>query len=300
MQELFGIPMDTLMIILLIIFGLGTVVTAIVAARNPVLFKTAVRNIPRRRTQTALIILGLMLATLLISAALTTGDTISHSIRLGAINGQGLVDVTVGSTEEEAGGRPTYFDSSQIELVRDALAGDNQVAGIAPLARETAAVRAPETSLSEPRVTVLGIEQTAMTNFDPILDSSGATYSVTDLADDVLYISQRLANALDVLPLHMKYWGSEEAMEEGNPVGILERGEPVTLPPVLYVQGEKDMMHPRPHLDRFVAAYRKRGGEVDLALYPDEVEGFVVRNASGPNAPKAMERIIAFVHRHLS
>lgn len=102
-----------------------------------------------------------------------------------------------------------------------------------------------------------------------------------------------------VLPLHMKYWGSEEAMEEGNPVRILERGEPVTLPPVLYVQGEKDMMHPRPDLDRFVAAYRKRGGEVDLALYPDEAEGFVVRNAGGSNAPKAMERIIAFVHRHL-
>lgn len=102
-----------------------------------------------------------------------------------------------------------------------------------------------------------------------------------------------------VLPLHMKYWGSEEAMEEGNPVRILERGEQAALPPVLYVQGEKDMMHPRPDLDRFVAAYRKRGGEVDLALYPDEVEGFVVRNASGPNAPRAMERIIAFVHRHL-
>lgn len=102
-----------------------------------------------------------------------------------------------------------------------------------------------------------------------------------------------------VLPLHMKYWGSEDAMEEGNPVRILERGEPATLPPVLYVQGEKDMMHPRPDLDRFVVSYRKRGGEVDLALYPDEVEGFVVRNANGPNAPKAMERIIAFVHRHL-
>lgn len=103
-----------------------------------------------------------------------------------------------------------------------------------------------------------------------------------------------------VLPLHMKYWSSEAAMEEGNPVGILERGEHKALPPVLYVQGDKDMMHPRPDLDRFVAAYRKRGGEVDLALYPGEVEGFVIRNASGPNAPKAMERIIGFVHRHLA
>jgi acetyl esterase/lipase len=101
-----------------------------------------------------------------------------------------------------------------------------------------------------------------------------------------------------VLPLHMKYWGSEEAMDEGNPVGILERGEPVQLPPVLYVQGDKDMMHPRPDLERFVAAYRKRGGEVDLALYEGQIEGFIIRNPT-PAAPLALDRIIAFVHRHL-
>ena len=34
-------------------------------------------------------------------------------------------------------------------------------------------------------------------------------------------------------------------MEEGNPVGILERGEAVEMPPVLYVQGGNDIVHPR-------------------------------------------------------
>ena len=102
-----------------------------------------------------------------------------------------------------------------------------------------------------------------------------------------------------VIPSHDKYWGSETAMAEGNPVAALEAGEIVEMPPVLYVQGEDDVMHPRPHLDRFVEQYRRRGGEVSLALYPGEVEGFILRNADAPAAGLATERIISFVHRTL-
>src|SRR5215510_14878624 len=55
-----------------------------------------------------------------------------------------------------------------------------------------------------------------------------------------------------VIPLHLKFWQTEEAMEEGNPVGILERGEAVAMPPVLYVQGANDVVHPKADLERFV------------------------------------------------
>ncbi|MBI3304591.1 MAG: alpha/beta hydrolase, partial [Deltaproteobacteria bacterium] len=70
-----------------------------------------------------------------------------------------------------------------------------------------------------------------------------------------------------VLPLHDKYWQSEAAMAEGNPVLALERGERVDLPPVLYIQGTRDIIHPRADLDRFVAQYRKAGGQVELELF---------------------------------
>ncbi|MGE0698857.1 MAG: alpha/beta hydrolase [Hyphomicrobiaceae bacterium] len=108
---------------------------------------------------------------------------------------------------------------------------------------------------------------------------------------------QQLPN---VIPSHDKFWGSEAAMEEGSPPEILAKGEKVELPPVLYVQGDADRMHPRPHLDRFVELYRKRGCALELALYPGEVEGFVTRQAkSEANKQAATERIIAFVHRTL-
>jgi len=101
-----------------------------------------------------------------------------------------------------------------------------------------------------------------------------------------------------VIPLHIKFWQTEEAMEEGNPVGILDRGEAVEMPPVLYVQGGNDVVHPRVDLERFVASYRKRGGELDLALYEGEGEGFI-RNPASKAAPLALQRIIDFVHARL-
>jgi hypothetical protein len=88
-----------------------------------------------------------------------------------------------------------------------------------------------------------------------------------------------------VLPLHDKYWQNEDAMAEGNPVLALERGERVELPPVLYIQDTRDIVHPRPQLERFVELYRKAGGRVDLELSEGAADAFVPRNP-----PKALAR----------
>lgn len=132
----------------------------------------------------------------------------------------------------------------------------------------------------------------------PVIDPLGRYHYAKEL---IVAGSDYPENIPKVLPSHDKFWGSEDAMAEGSPLRILERGETVTLPPVLYVQGGDDKMHPRPQLDRFVSLYREKGGALDLAIYDGEVEGFVTR------APQAMEnqeagteRIIAFVHEHLS
>ena len=102
-----------------------------------------------------------------------------------------------------------------------------------------------------------------------------------------------------VLPLHDQYWQTEAAMAEGNPVLALERGERVELPPVLYLQGSKDVAHPRPDLDRFVAGYRKAGGQVELEIYEGEGQAFITRNAGSPAAAQATEKIIDFVHKQI-
>jgi acetyl esterase/lipase len=101
-----------------------------------------------------------------------------------------------------------------------------------------------------------------------------------------------------VLPCHDQYWQTEAAMAEGNPVMALERGEPAELPPVLYLQAEVDPAHPRPHLERFVAQYRKAGGQVDLELVEGDSDG--LKKVGSPVAARAMARIAEFVHKHLA
>ena len=103
----------------------------------------------------------------------------------------------------------------------------------------------------------------------------------------------------EVLPCHDAYWQSEDAMAEGSPALALERGETIELPPVLYLQGAEDLAHPRPHLDRFVAAFRKAGGEVSLELFDGEGQGFIMRKAGSPASNRAIELIIEFVHKQI-
>ncbi|MCA0239978.1 MAG: alpha/beta hydrolase [Proteobacteria bacterium] len=110
---------------------------------------------------------------------------------------------------------------------------------------------------------------------------------------------QPYPEAIDrVIPDHERYWPDEAAMAEGSPLQALERGEPAHLPPLLYLQGEADLMHPREQLDRFVAAYAQAGGSVELKLYPGEDTGFISRRPDAPASADALQQIAAFVQRH--
>jgi acetyl esterase/lipase len=102
-----------------------------------------------------------------------------------------------------------------------------------------------------------------------------------------------------VLPGHDQYWKTEDAMAEGSPVIALERGEKVEMPPAIYLQGTKDQAHPRADLDRFVAQYRKAGGQVDLELFEGEGQGYISKQPMTDAGRRTIERIIEFVHKQL-
>jgi acetyl esterase/lipase len=79
---------------------------------------------------------------------------------------------------------------------------------------------------------------------------------------------------------HDTYWKTEAAMAEGNPMLILERGERVATPPALWVQGRPDIVHdyrdqdsrfPGNEPERFLADYRKAGGEIEILHVDYEV-----------------------------
>ena len=77
----------------------------------------------------------------------------------------------------------------------------------------------------------------------------------------------------DIPERQTSFWKSEGNMSEGNPMLILERGEKVSMPPALWVQGRPDPVHdyrdPESPValnepERFAANYRKAGGTIEL------------------------------------
>ena len=80
MDALFGIPMNTIMAVLVALLAISLSAVVIIFIRNRIIFMMGLRNIPRRMAQTVLIVIGLMLSTVIITAAFTTGDTVDYSV----------------------------------------------------------------------------------------------------------------------------------------------------------------------------------------------------------------------------
>ena len=103
--------------------------------------------------------------------------------------------------------------------------------------------------------------------------------------------NQRLVDA------HHQFWPDEAAMADGSPQLILERGEPVELPPALVLQGTNDDNLTPDMAEKFVTAYRQRGGQAALELFEGQPHTFVSKDPTSAASQRALALIKAFVHR---
>ena len=203
MNEIFGIPAGTLATILAVSLAVGMSAVAGLALRNRVFLKLALRNIPRRRGRSALIVTGLMLGTAIIAAALATGDTMSHTIRSSVITSLGQTDELVSAqgtdVESIAIGESTqvaYYPERAYDAVRAAAADSPLVDGIAPAIIETIAVQDVTTRQSEPRVTLFASEAEALARGFGEIRAGGQTLSLEDLRPDEVYLNGDAADEL--------------------------------------------------------------------------------------------------------
>ena len=93
------------------------------------------------------------------------------------------------------------------------------------------------------------------------------------------------------------YFNPWESVHEGNPQQILDRGEKVTLPPLLIMQGELDDNVIPAIQEKFAASYRKAGGECQLEIFPGCEHMWV--GEPGPQTDRAHEMVKSFIAREL-
>src|SRR5262249_43801992 len=112
---------------------------------------------------------------------------------------------------------------------------------------------------------------------------------------------QKLAQAKgdkNLVKSHATFFGNDETQLEATPALILERGEKVSLPPVMVFQGTKDRWTSPELAQRLAAAYRGAGGEMDLMLLEGSDHTFVNEHPFDPNSVKAVNAVIAFIKKH--
>ena len=202
MNEIFGISANVLMVALLAITGVVFLVVAFIAWRYPLSFRLGLRSLLRRRSQTALVIGGLALSTMIITSALGIGDTIDYSTKVQVYDDLGGIDIQISTTAVATQAGPTFSsgpeqEASAAEWLSVTVAEDVAalVDGVVldasvPLILQSLPVANNTSNLSEAAVEVRGIGEV-------IGDGLAMPAGLADLQQGEVLINSSLAEGLD-------------------------------------------------------------------------------------------------------
>ena len=219
MDKVFGVPMSGVATVLVALLAFCLLSVAWVAWRRPVIFKLGVRNIPRRRAQTTLIVVGLMLSTLITSAALGVGDTVDHSVTSEAYDLLGGVDELIVPSEEMDAAidldTGTTINQGVVQELDTALAENSNVDGVMPILFENVPVQNTAKGQSEPVVYLVGIDAARLDDFGGIQSLGGGKVDFGALQPNEVTLGEKAANDLEA--------------EVGDTVTVFYKNEPIDL-----------------------------------------------------------------------
>jgi putative ABC transport system permease protein len=200
LEKLFGLEMTTIAAFLGAVLSLVLLVLALMGWRNNVMLKLGLRPILRRRTQSSLIVLGLMLATLIITAAFVTGDTLSHTIRSLVIEELGPVDEMISVRANGDATRSSYFSFSRYEDVAEELGSYPLVDAVVPGIRESVPAVNLTRRQSMRALQLIGVRPEDAALVFPVeerTDADGNLLLIEALEGREIYLNEAAAEALD-------------------------------------------------------------------------------------------------------
>ncbi len=219
MSEIFGISMNSIMVTFIVILLLCLSYTAYVALRRPVVFKMGMRNIPRRKAQTTLIVIGLMLSTLISTAALGMGDTIDRSLTRTVYGVLGEADELIlpasGETGQANDSLTATIPDSVLGVVDQAAAGDADIDGVIAGLLVPVPTIDGRSQLSTPQSTIVGYDPARADQFGGLRSVSGGTVDLAALPEGGVVISEGMADEIQA--------------EVGDPLTIYFGNQPIQL-----------------------------------------------------------------------
>lgn len=101
----------------------------------------------------------------------------------------------------------------------------------------------------------------------------------------------------EMMANHKTFFRPWDTIFEANPQQILERGEPVSLAPLLIMQGALDDNVLPAVQEKFARTYRAAGGVCDYRLFEGAEHQWTA--AEGPNTDTARELVKRFIAKHV-
>lgn len=205
MNDLFGLPISALAIVLGGLLGVAVLTVAVLGIANRTMFKFGLRNIPRRGLQSLLVVVGLALATLITTAAFVTGDTVDHSLTKDAYATFGRSDLDISWNGERDFGRDqgavlegdvTYGDGAAVAALESRFAGDKDIDAFLPFLNIAAPVTNLSTNDAKPAIQLTGVDFARLDKVGGLTMLNGNQASAADLGDDGVFLSKRAADDL--------------------------------------------------------------------------------------------------------
>jgi putative ABC transport system permease protein len=203
-RRLFGVPVETLALVLSALVGLAVVAVTIVALRERVFFRIGVRNIGRRVARSALIVIGLMLATTIIAAALGTGDTMGRNVRSSVVQTLGVGDewVTTAGAKPNVNqplattaGMNDFTTGPAVRAIERVDRGD--VDAVVPALVRPVAIQDVTSRQTEPFVTLFAPDAARARALGPVTDARGRNRDLRHLPAGQVLLERHAASALD-------------------------------------------------------------------------------------------------------
>ena len=218
MNAIFGVSMNVIMATLLVAFLVSMAIVILLALRDRVMFRMGVRPITRRWGQTALIVAGVTLSTLIISATLATGDTLSASNRQGTFDSLKTIDQVIVPSVADAGdsfGSGPFIEYGRFEQIRRDVAHLGAIDGFTPQLAVAAPAVNPRTRLSEGFPNVAGLEASLLEGFGPMRNVAGGEALLASLGSREAFLNEAAARELGA--------------EAGDTIELYVEGEPLAV-----------------------------------------------------------------------
>ena len=197
MEKVFGLPATGLAITMAVLLLFIFFVIALSATRRFILVKMGTRNIPRRKGQSILIVVGLMLSSAIIATSLGIGDTVRYSIRSVTLDALGPTDETIkGPGKEYLGGE--YFDYSHFTRIEQTTRGNTSVRALVPVINISLPASNERNGLAENNVKVRGIDSGYSNKFDTLKNVQGEPVFIDALNSDEIYVNSKLSEVLKI------------------------------------------------------------------------------------------------------